>query len=1007
MGGILSKPSPYGDISRLAVDQESVTVGSLYNARKDQLIKSSPLNIPLEPVVVEKLEQRLSINFGKVKENNQLNIIDIDKELLLSAYLRFVTPIGILALIDYLLAVDQHTRFFSYYYLTKQSQSSVDDTFSFTQESIEAMANNDQTHVVTGIEYGIHVIIILQPISDRASGVDNLLKRIKRQLTKDTFDIGADDKQLLDQFTTIRVFSNISDISGFTKLDELCHKINALKADTSQYPPTKYRLRSIEYLCSRYSVKNQKFVPLNQEHMNQMESYLHCLLLLRKQAQISFSSEMKQCFEKYLKQPYEEAQQKYSATDKSCNEREQRARDLILRIRNGEAEQDSLSEPLFNKEDRNLLEEVISVTELLQTLEKKGHLIKDLNKNEIEYLNVKELVMEDGKDLEAVLQQIQNTNKQKLIYCFDDKLAEPNSSKWNTCYKKLIDEHRSNSERRFVYADFSFCVCQLSEMEILTLKDIRESSNSSWDEEPTDAKSTSSHTTHPNELNLLIKTFVNVLLLGESGVGKSTFINAIVNYLSFDTVENACSSRSLVVMPVSFLITVGDHFKEQIIKFGGEDSNENFHHPGQSVTQHCRSYVFTIGSRTKLRLIDTPGMGDTRGIAQDDLNMQHILSYISHLSHLNAICILLKPNESKLNIVFRSYFSQLLNFLGKDVQHHIIFCFTHTRTTFYAPGDTGPLLISMLKSYSFDQVSFKKSNTFCFDNESFRYLIACQNGINFDEHQKNEYKKSWENSVRESNRLLQYICNEMEPYSQKNWNSIEHARLQINRIVRPLLETIKNSMRNKILLEKASSKPLIELKPNLVSSNSTVCIECPPSPRSCGEFWIMPDQLHIFAKQCNQCRHDFSQHSKVSYALEFKLMDENLKFSRHDIEASLEQMKQIMQKFVDFHKHVARISQESDPILCALKQMIRDESSICRGKDKQVLNQSLCVELRNLKKEYEEAWNSSKSDEACVTLVEIYKIIEDTSKIRGIDEQLSTIKQMDKNYMKEHEKRVS
>ena len=192
-----------------------------------------------------------------------------------------------------------------------------------------------------------------------------------------------------------------------------------------------------------------------------------------------------------------------------------------------------------------------------------------------------------------------------------------------------------------------------------------------------------------------------------------------MNYLEFDTLEHVRFGQPIAVMPVSFLLTVGDHFTERFVRFGGQDSNEDYSHPGQSVTQHCRSHVFTIDTQTRLRLIDTPGTGDTRGFEQDDLNMQHIISFIDNLSHLNAICILLKPNESKLNIILRLYLNKLLNFLGENVHSNIVFCFPNTRSTLFAPGDTGPLLRSMLKSCSLEGIPLEKSNTFCFDNESF------------------------------------------------------------------------------------------------------------------------------------------------------------------------------------------------------------------------------------------------------------------------------------------------
>ena len=140
-------------------------------------------------------------------------------------------------------------------------------------------------------------------------------------------------------------------------------------------------------------------------------------------------------------------------------------------------------------------------------------------------------------------------------------------------------------------------------------------------------------------------------------------------------------------------------------------------------------------------------MGDTRGLDQDEKNIQHILTYVNNLSHINAICLLFKPNASRLNIFFRSCIHQLFTYLTPIGYQNIIFCFTNARSTFYAPGDTGPLLRQMLKQEHLDDIPFQKQNTFCFDSESFRYLAARKCNVEFDDFQKEECWKSWTTSV--------------------------------------------------------------------------------------------------------------------------------------------------------------------------------------------------------------------------------------------------------------------
>jgi len=186
------------------------------------------------------------------------------------------------------------------------------------------------------------------------------------------------------------------------------------------------------------------------------------------------------------------------------------------------------------------------------------------------------------------------------------------------------------------------------------------------------------------------KKELNILILGETGVGKSTWINGFANYLYFDSMHEAMESEDQVaVIPSKFSFT-NDNGESMDVLIGEEGENENFS-PGQSATQEPRTHSFDHGEEI-INLIDTPGIGDSRGVEQDKKNFDNILGHLTYVKEIHAICILLKPNNSRLTVLFRFCIQQLLTHLHKDAARNIVFCFTHARGNFYKPGDTLPAL---------------------------------------------------------------------------------------------------------------------------------------------------------------------------------------------------------------------------------------------------------------------------------------------------------------------------
>ncbi|XP_054761933.2 uncharacterized protein LOC129268409 [Lytechinus pictus] len=285
---------------------------------------------------------------------------------------------------------------------------------------------------------------------------------------------------------------------------------------------------------------------------------------------------------------------------------------------------------------------------------------------------------------------------------------------------------------------------------------------------------------------------VNILILGETGVGKSTWINGIQNYLTFPNLAEAMNSQDFpVLIPSSFTLTQDGEQRE--IKVGVEDANE-VQEVGKSATKEPRSYVFTVGDR-RVRLIDTPGIGDCGGIKQDERNMHNILSHLTFYTEINAICILLKPNNSRLTAMFRFCIQELLVQLHNSAKNNIVFCFTNARQTFYQPGDTLPALNKELEKRNVG-IKATKDKYFCFDNEPFRFLACIKNGVTFNDGDIATYSASWDKSVEETARLLKYIESGVKPHRVKETLGMNEARRIIVAMSKPLAEVAKTINHN-------------------------------------------------------------------------------------------------------------------------------------------------------------------------------------------------------------------
>lgn len=161
-----------------------------------------------------------------------------------------------------------------------------------------------------------------------------------------------------------------------------------------------------------------------------------------------------------------------------------------------------------------------------------------------------------------------------------------------------------------------------------------------------------------------------------------------------------------------------------------------------------------------MKIIDTPGIADCRGVERDRLNLRNLLSFLSNYKELNAICVLLKPNNAKIGVLFKYCILELLTHLNKSARENILFLFTNSRGTLYKPGDTAKPLSKVLNDIRLKpphvDIKFNHETSFCFDSEAFRYLVAISepNNCLFGMIDHDDFERSWQRSVIECQRLF-------------------------------------------------------------------------------------------------------------------------------------------------------------------------------------------------------------------------------------------------------------
>ncbi|XP_067291756.1 uncharacterized protein [Pseudorasbora parva] len=152
------------------------------------------------------------------------------------------------------------------------------------------------------------------------------------------------------------------------------------------------------------------------------------------------------------------------------------------------------------------------------------------------------------------------------------------------------------------------------------------------------------------------KPHKTILMLGETGGGKTKLINTMINYMLGVKREDK----------VWFEIT-------------DDQSDRTSAH---SQTSSITVYGFYLQqSPIHLTIIDTPGYGDTRGVEDDKEITMKLLNLIGcgdWVHEIDAVCLVINATQNRLSKIQQYIFDGVQSLFGRDIAENIVLLFTRS-----------------------------------------------------------------------------------------------------------------------------------------------------------------------------------------------------------------------------------------------------------------------------------------------------------------------------------------
>ena len=387
-----------------------------------------------------------------------------------------------------------------------------------------------------------------------------------------------------------------------------------------------------------------------------------------------------------------------------------------------------------------------------------------------------------------------------------------------------------------------------------------------------------------------------IMVVGQTGSGKSTLLNSLLNFLMGIQLE--------------------DDFRYKIII---EDDKLV---PGGSITSEVNIYNIRTNSNEipNIRIVDTPGFGDTRGLDYDSKIIDMIKdTFKKECDVITAICFVAKSTETRLTTFQKYIISNVMSLFGNDVGENFIAMLT------FCDGNK-PNIINHLqdKSSIFGQLIDKIQDPWylTFNNSAIFGSIQTKYTKNFWDLGMDSFKvflrklmmldeKSLKLSkdVLDLRKQLQTTILGLRPQLDQGLQIMENIKKEIN-----IIETNKDKINQCKNFNYKYKKPDIKKKDLPQGEHTTTCIIC---NYTCHYPCKIPDNNHkskcsaMKNGKCKVCKNkcEWNEHKNLPYIIEYKEIEEirsseELKKKYFDSQSKLSASEQILNNLNEEYNNI-------------------------------------------------------------------------------------------------------